>query len=509
MGSVCLLAPRGTALRHRDRAWLYAASVPSLNDVARRHTDLTDGDLERLHLLLSDWHLLADLSFSDLVLWLPTWNGSGYVAGAQVRPTTGPTVFGDDLVGSFLPRGRRPLLDEALEQGEVVTSRGEHVLVPIAAIPVRGEHDQVAAVIARHVDPGFARSSSRLETAYLSAADQLTRMVAQGSFPAPGGLDELDASPRVGDGLLLLGPDGAVEYASPNAQSAYRRLGLASDLAGARLDVVTRQLLQRRTGADEELGAVAGGRAARVMELEDQGTAVLVRSIPLLDGGRRTGALILVRDVTELRRRERELLSKDATIREIHHRVKNNLQTVAALLRLQARRMVEPQGRAALEEAVRRVASIAVVHEMLSATPDETVPFDAIADRLLVSTGEVSSASGGVRPVRQGSFGVLPADVATPLAIVLSELVQNAVQHGLRGAAGAVVVVASRRPGELRVEVLDDGAGLPPDFDLADSDRLGLQIVRTLVEGELGGRLQLDHREPRGTRARLDLPVED
>ena len=364
--------------------------MPSLNDVARRHTDLTDGDLERLHLLLSDWHLLADLSFSDLVLWLPTWNGSGYVAGAQVRPTTGPTVFGDDLVGSFLPRGRRPLLDEALEQGEVVTSRGEHVLVPIAAIPVRGEHDQVAAVIARHVDPGFARSSSRLETAYLSAADQLTRMVAQGSFPAPGGLDELDASPRVGDGLLLLGPDGAVEYASPNAQSAYRRLGLASDLAGARLDVVTRQLLQRRTGADEELGAVAGGRAARVMELEDQGTAVLVRSIPLLDGGRRTGALILVRDVTELRRRERELLSKDATIREIHHRVKNNLQTVAALLRLQARRMVEPQGRAALEEAVRRVASIAVVHEMLSATPDETVPFDAIADRLLVSTGEVS-----------------------------------------------------------------------------------------------------------------------
>ena len=489
--------------------------MPSLNDVARRHTDLTNGDLERLHLLLSDWHLLADLSFSDLVLWLPTWNGSGYVAGAQVRPTTGPTVFADDLVGSFLPRGRRPLLDEALEQGEAATSRGEHVLVPAAAIPVRGENDQVAAVIARHVDPGFARSSSRLETAYLSAADQLTRMVAQGSFPVPGGLDELDASPRVGDGLLLLGPDGVVEYASPNAQSAYRRLGLASDLAGVRLDVVTRQLLQRRTGPDEELGAVAGGRTARVMELEDQGTAVLVRSIPLLDGGRRTGALILVRDVTELRRRERELLSKDATIREIHHRVKNNLQTVAALLRLQARRIGVPAGRAALEEAVRRVGSIALVHDTLSHSLDEVVDFDDIAERIVAMAGEMSGPEGRVRPVRTGRFGELPAEVATPLAMVLSELVQNALVHGLRGRGGRIEVAARReqagRAGDagqvLSLTVTDDGVGLPEGFDVQNDANLGLQIVRTLVVGELGGQLRFERVRPSGTAAVAVVPL--
>src|SRR5205823_3499982 len=144
----------------------------------------------------------------------------------------------------------------------------------------------------------------------------------------------------------------------------------------------------------EDLVAVAGGRTARGMEVEGRGTTVQLRSIPLLAGRARVGAVVLVRDVTELRRRERELLTKDATIREIHHRVKNNLQTVAALLRLQARRLDEPEGRHALEEAVRRVGSIALVHELLSTTPDESVPFDEVADRVLAMVADVSSRAG-------------------------------------------------------------------------------------------------------------------
>jgi two-component system, sensor histidine kinase PdtaS len=484
--------------------------VPSLNDVARRHTDLTEPDLERLHLLLADWQLLADLAFSDLVLWLPTWNGSGYVAGAQMRPTTGATVFGEDLVGTFLPRGRRPLLDEAVELGRPVRSRTELALAPAEALPMPGADGRVVAVVARHADPSTSRSSGRLEQAYLEIAELLGQMIAEGSFPFPGGLEGLDSSPRAGDGLVRLDPDGTAVYASPNALSAYRRLGLAADLVGGRLDVLTRQLVPRRGPVDEDLVTVAGGRTARGVEVEGRGTTVQLRAIPLMSKGVRTGAVVLVRDVTELRRRERELLTKEATIREIHHRVKNNLQTVAALLRLQARRISEPQGRAALEEAVRRVASIALVHELLSTAPEEVLAFDEVADRLLAMVGEVSSRSGAdhAHPSRTGSFGAVPAEVATPLAVVLSELVQNAVEHGLSGGPGTVQVCAARDQDTLRVEVLDEGAGLPAGFALEDSDRLGLQIVRTLVEGELGGRLTLERRPERGTRALLEVPLE-
>ncbi len=485
--------------------------MPSLNDVAHRHTELTDADLERLHLLVSDWQLLADLAFSDLVLWLPTWNGSGFVAGAQMRPTTGSTVFGDDLVGTFLPRGRRQLLDEALELGRVVRSRTELALAPAQALPVPAPGGRVLAVVARHADPATIRTSGRLEAAYLELAERLAEMVAEGSFPFPGGLEGLDSSPRVGDGLVRLDPDGTVTFASPNALSAYRRLGLAADLVGTRLDTLTRSLVPRRGPVDEDLAAVAGGRTARGVEVEGKGTIVQLRSIPLLRGGSRTGGLVLVREVTELRRRERELLTKDATIREIHHRVKNNLQTVAALLRLQARRMDAPEGRSALEEAVRRVGSIALVHELLSTAPDESVPFDDVADRVLAMVAELSADGVGlvaaVAPVRSGSFGAVRAEVATPLAVVLSELVQNAVEHGLDRGPGLLEVRAAREDGVLRVEVLDDGVGLPAGFDLGTSQRLGLQIVRTLVEGELGGSLRLDHREGGGTVAALEVPL--
>jgi len=212
-----------------------------------------------------------------------------------------------------------------------------------------------------------------------------------------------------------------------------------------------------------------------------------------------------------LRRRERELLTKEATIREIHHRVKNNLQTVAALLRLQARRLQAPEARAALEEAVRRVGSIAVVHETLSQAPEEIVDFDGIADRVAMMAGEVSSPEVRVTPKITGQFGMLPAPVATPLAMVLTELLQNALQHGFgtsaRSAGGIIEVAAARAPEQLTVTVSDSGAGLPPGFDLENTTSLGLQIVRTLVEGELGGRLILTDRPGGGTIATIDLPV--
>jgi two-component sensor histidine kinase len=236
---------------------------------------------------------------------------------------------------------------------------------------------------------------------------------------------------------------------------------------------------------------------------------VHLRAIPLIVTGQRTGALVLVRDVTELRHRERELLTKDATIREIHHRVKNNLQTVAALLRLQARRVQAPEARDALAEAVRRVGSIAVVHETLSHASEEIVDFDDIAGRVIMMAGEVSAAEVPIAPVIKGSFGLLSASMATPLAMVLAELLQNALQHGLAHSAGPALleVSAIRESERLCVTVADNGAGLPEGFDPEATTSLGLQIVRTLVVGELGGRLRITPRPGGGTEAVVDLPI--
>jgi two-component system, sensor histidine kinase PdtaS len=244
----------------------------------------------------------------------------------------------------------------------------------------------------------------------------------------------------------------------------------------------------------------------RETELTDGEVVVVFRAVPLRPAGTPIGAIVLLRDVTDLRSRDRELVTKDATIREIHHRVKNNLQTVAALLRLQARRIDAPEGRVALEEAVRRVGSIAIVHETLSQSFDETVDFDEVADRLRVMVSEVSSAGAEVSTVREGGFGVLPAEVATPLAMVLTELLQNAVEHGFGDGSGTVTIQARAAVGRLHVVVQDDGKGLPAGFDVDTSASLGLSIVRTLVESELGGVLVIGPAPGTGTRVTLDFP---
>ena len=410
--------------------------MPTLNDLARSHTSLGEADVEYLHSLVSDWQLLADLSFADLILWAPAKDGTGWLAIAQMRPTTGPTSLQDDVVGTFAGPEDQRVLDVARDERRIWRESdpdwANGVPVRTEGIPVT-RANRVIAVIERCTNLNSARTPSRLELTYLQGADDLARMVAEGTFPFPGADAMLVRSPRVGDGLLRLGKSGRVIYASPNAQSAYRRLGLAADLIGAELSVVTAGLGASDEPLDESLMVVAAGRAPREAEVDGNGSVVQLRSIPLIVGGSRTGALVLVRDVTELRRRERELMTKDATIREIHHRVKNNLQTVAALLRLQARRLRAPEARAALDEAVRRVGSIAVVHETLSHAPEEVVDFDDIADRVAMMAGEVSAAEVRVIPKITGSFGQLSAAVATPLAMVLTELLQNALQHGFSG----------------------------------------------------------------------------
>ncbi len=482
--------------------------MPTLSDVLSDQTDLDPVEIEWLHLLVGDWQLLSDLSFADLVLWVPARAG-GWYAAAHVRPTTGPMVFFDDVVGRRLEPGRRPALDQAFADLRIVRERDpewrDDMPIRAEAIPVVSA-GRALAVLTRHTNLATMRTPSRLELTYQATADALARMIAAGEFPSLGApTGQRRGAPRVGDGVIRLDADGMVNYASPNAISAIHRLGHVGDVVGTSLVRITSEILRDEAPVDESLALVVTGRAAWRTEVESRGASVSMRAIPLSEGGRRTGAILLLRDVSELRRRERELLTKDATIREIHHRVKNNLQTVAALLRMQSRRLPDNEARAALDEAVRRVGTIALVHETLSQGYDETVDFDEIAARGLAAVVEVATREVPVRAERSGSFGRLRAEDATALAMVVTELVQNAVEHGLARTGGVVTVRAERGSDAsdelLTVTVSDDGAGLPTGFNPADSG-LGTQIVTSLV-ADLRGRITWENAKPHGTRVRF------
>lgn len=463
--------------------------MPTLAELTREHTELSREDIAQLQRLVSEWGMLADLCFADLLLYVPAGEGRWVVVG-QVRPATSQTLYIADWVGAWANDTERPVLAQALDKGEIVEGEiaveGMEVPARMMAIPVRFR-DQVIGVLTREWSSGAGRSPGELERTYLGIFERFGVMISEGSFPFPGRAADSSAAPRVGDGAIVLDADGRVAYASPNAVSSLHRVGISANLIGQRLTEL---------GFNDSPVRQAYERHEPVIEEFDQTPEVtlLTRCLPILAGGEVTGGLLLLRDVTELRRRDRLLLTKDATIREIHHRVKNNLQTISSLLRLQARRLSSEEARAAVSESVRRIRTIALVHETLSREPGEDVAFIEIVRPLLRLAEE--SLQSPDRPIRfrtEGDGGRLPATVATPLSVVLTELLQNAVDHGYpEGSTGGVVVVLLDNDGtRLRIQVIDDGKGLDDAFDLDQATGLGLSIVRTLVTTELGGTIEM------------------
>jgi len=490
--------------------------MASLTELASAHTDLAADEIGHLQRLVGSWGLLADLSFSDLMIFAPQRHqpgdaATGLVVLGQVRPSTSQTLYRHDWVGRQLSLEDRPAVVRALQElapveGESTSDSGPSV-VRETCIPIT-HSGRVIAVLAKESASHQLREPGELERTYLEVFDRLATMIAEGAFPFGGDDDSTDDAPRVGDGAIVLSADRVVQYASPNAVSALNRIGVHANSEGRRFGDL---------GLPETAMATMWATRKPATEELEVGPAVtvLMRFTPLLDHSGVTGALILLRDISELRRRDRMLLSKDATIREIHHRVKNNLQTISALLRLQGRRLSTDEAKAAIEESVRRIRSIALVHETLSHAAGDDVPFLEIIRPLvrMVEEGLVS-AEYPIRFVVTGDPGILPSPIATSMAVVLAELLQNVVDHAYPSATVADALVRVRLSnvgGRLEVVVSDNGVGPPPGFTVQSSTGLGLSIVRTLVTTELRGSIAFaagsGADELPGTEVRISVPV--
>jgi two-component sensor histidine kinase len=465
--------------------------MATISELAREHTELSKEQTNHLANLVSEWGMLADLCFADLLLYVPvTGDSDNWLVVAQVRAATGQTLYISDWVGTMASNGERPLIWEAFHSRSIVEDEifveGIDEDCRMMAIPVVFE-GEVIAILTREWSRRTGRQPGELERTYLEMFDRFADMIIHGTFPFAGRVADSSVAPRVGDGAIVLDENARVRYASPNATSALHRVGISANAVGQTLselgvvDSSVRQAFERFQPVVEEFEQTAD-------------VTLLTRCIPIVDeidnAPLVTGAVMLLRDVSELRRRDRMILSKDATIREIHHRVKNNLQTISALLRLQGRRLESAEAKAAVAESVRRIRTIALVHETLSREPGDDVAFIEIVRPLLRLVEE--SLQSPDRPMRfkvVGDGGRLPATVVTPLSVVLTELLQNAVDHGFPESEGGgnVVVFLEIVESELRIEVIDDGRGIPDGFNLADQTGLGLSIVRTLVTTELAG----------------------
>lgn len=458
-----------------------------------------------LEMLKSDWQIVADLGAADLILWLPT-PGGRFVAAAMCRPATSTTVHPDDVIGLYASAPRAVLLTEAMDSGEIIedvsTQWSGLYSVQRSFVPIRYQGRSIAVMtVERNMSSPFGQTQD--QTWMGSAADMLCQMIVSEDYPSSEAPSRSGRGvPRVTDGPILIDPEGVVLEITPNANSAMRRLGIPLPVEGRSLIEEVVKVVRNEHQIEEALAVVIMGRAHWRVDVEASGAIVTVRAIPLVVDGQRRGAVLLTRDVTEKHRHEQQLMTKDATIREIHHRVKNNLQTVSALLRIQERRTDSDDVKEALQGAGRRVDAIAAVHDALSHNVDEVVDFDDVSQRILKMAAKVATVGPEVGVEVDGTFGLLSADQAAALATVLAELVANSVEHGYPDEPGTVWVHAQRSDNELEIQIEDAGKGI----DVHSLDQgLGTKIIKAMVRGELGGTIAWKNREGGGTLASLRL----
>jgi two-component system, sensor histidine kinase PdtaS len=488
--------------------------VSTLSELVAKHGEPSKANTEWLTLLLSEWQLVADLLFADLVLWIPSKQGE-FIAAGHARPSSAATVFFRDITGETIKKEWLQLARQAFDSGEIIAQKTSDstsgLPTKLSAIPVRrgstnDKDSKPIALITRHTNLADTRTPNKLQINYVNCGNELLEMIAEGSFPdfsTPTGPRR--GAPRANDGLLKLDVDGVVSFASPNGLSAFNRLGIAGELEGKSLAEAATKIVKKQSTVDESLPLVLTGKAPWRADLESTNLTLSIRAIPLLKAGARTGAIVLCREITELRRQEQELLTKDATIREIHHRVKNNLQTVASLMRIQTRRTKNPEAKDALEQAIRRVSAIALVHNTLAEGFSDEVNFDEVFASSMKLVGELATEKANTVKLRiDGKFGKLDSEIATPLAVALTELVTNAAVHGLSSHGGLISIQTKRTAKQLSIEVQDNGVGVKKD---SIGTGLGTQIIKTLIEGELRGKISWFSPKDGGTRVSVTIPL--
>ena len=489
-----------------------AASAPSTFGRYDACPDLAQDDRDLLERVAGHLPLLADLTHADAVLFARAGDQVIVIGQAQPVPVPSPYTL-PVAVGRPMARDEVPLVFRVLFDGrtrnQVTTTviRGAPVLQEV--FPVRNERgDVVGALRSEMLLIEHERQRKRHAT-FRRAIARARELIVAGRLQGGEKLGRLG----VHDGIMVIDAAGRIEYLSAPAEHLYRRLGYADNLVKTQLqeletsEYICFKAMERNVCLEQRVQEHDLVWIKRVVPLtsdvDSSWTARLIgrRGVP-------AGAIVAIEDVTDELQKEQELKIKTAMIQEIHHRVKNNLQTIAALLRLQARRTGTAEVADQLRESIGRILSIAVVHEFLSHEETSVINIHEVSNRILteVRTGVLDHS----RPITLSLEGTrsftLPAQQATSCALIINELVQNAVEHAFVGLPGGSIVVRLLEQGDsLYIEIEDDGRGLPPDFDPVRQGGLGMQIVRSLVREDLKGEFELNS-AGRGVSAVVSFP---
>lgn len=490
--------------------------------------NLTERDIDLLFQINEGLPLVADISRADLLLCALLSSKKAIVL-QHVKPQSISSPYRNDITGSLFTTEEQTTLFRTLRGG--IRGRYQKQLLSSGApviqdcYPIYNASDNVIAAMVIETNMIEHERHRRRDRNFRRAVFWLQTMATRGELENPSGLRRFGPY----DGIYLVGRERRLAYMNGVATNLFRSIGRLSDMRGkdvSELEEVDGLLVNQAFDAhrcvelrnETEDGRVwIRGAVPLHLPPQARGWTRLRAQIERFTGGDKhhpssnsrqsvDGAFVLIHNATEAVQSQRELNVKSAIIQEVHHRVKNNLQTIAAIMRIQARRCETEEATQLLSDAVNRILSMSVIHEFLSQDEHQPINIREVCQRIVNQVGQVATQPGQAIETNVSGPNIrLPAEQATATAMVLNELLLNAIEHGLHDQpSGHIEIQLADLGDSVRISVMDDGIGLPEDFEFQSQNSLGLQIVNTLVTDDLKGTWRLLRPESAHTKDSID-----
>ena len=461
-----------------------------IRDLCRKYTDLTEEEIATIQGMSAVLQPLANLEDADIFIDCLSWDGDAIVV-AEAKPSYVPSSYKKTVVGLLARKENEPAvartfrLGVATKQMKAVTQENGRTIQSVEPIKNAAGSRVIGVLIREQRVDGQRQISERLhfsEQSYEQIANALSHMVGSNNW-----LTEC-----IDEALVMVDRTGVVAFRNSLARDLYRKLGYIEDPLGQLYENV--RLVGPVNDADQSgysvIETTVGRHSLSIkriqLESEDMAFAVVIQ------------------DNTWKKEQEKALILKSVAIKEMHHRVKNNLQTIASLLRLQVRRSDNEETRKVLGESMNRILSIATTHELLAQGGVDQVKIGEVILNIKNNTVRYFARPHfDVNITLEGDDFEVDSDIATSVALIINELLQNSLQYAFQDReSGLIRIVVTR--GELysRIEVIDDGSGY--DVENVRTDRLGLSIVQTMVKDKLRGNLSVES-GPGGTHVTFDF----
>lgn len=451
--------------------------------LCKKYTNLTDEEIETIRKMEGSLQVMANLEDADFFIDCMTTNETTAIVVAEAKPQNVPSSYKKTAVGLLVEPHNEPAVTRTFKLGlptkqmKAVTQENINVIQSVEPI---SHGDSIIGVLIKEKNASkHSERSTRIrftDQSYAKLAKVLTRLDREGWWLAE----------CIDEAVILVDMDGYISYRNKIAWKLYQKLGYTIDILGQSYSRVAVH------GSDLEWFDQDANYSG--IEVNAAGLDLTVKQISLKNNN--VDFAVMIQDITQIRNNEKELILKSVAVKEMHHRVKNSLQTIASLLRLQGRRTKSQEAKEVLDESMNRILAIASIHELLAKEGVEQVNIRDVLEEIKNNTMRYffKPAMNIVVEINGEGFQV-DSEVSTSVALVVNELLHNSLQYAFNSKSNnkKITITIKQTEGQCHISVEDNGIGF--DINSIRENSLGLSIVFSIVKDKLKGTINVSSSE--------------